>query len=410
MRLRRLVPEKLAHFLLADTLSKRLFLLMWGALVLSHMLAFIVVTLLLSSSLDEAWRHRGGLQAIPLLPPTPGLSDPMGDWGPAGGPAHGQEDLQGLPPMDFDPFFMAEPGGMHAPHGIPAHILAVDYGVRFIVIALAAWWGSRWLSRPMDQLTQAAHSLGRNVSHQLPPPPLDEHSGTVEVREAAHVFNSMSQQLREQFLARSLMVAAISHDLRTPLTRLRMRLETMQGDPLLTARSVADITEMNALLDSTLNLFRDEGMAALDGAEATDIGTLVQAVVDDLAEQGQPVTLSVETDHAIARVQAQALRRVLDNLISNALRYGELAHLHISQDATAIHICVDDDGPGIAAADLGRVFQPFYRVEASRNRNTGGVGLGLYIARDLTLRQGGELTLSNRSPRGLRAHLKLPKP
>lgn len=262
--------------------------------------------------------------------------------------------------------------------------------MRFVFIGFAAWWGARWLSAPMRRLTQASQALGATLGRDAAPPRLDEHRGTVEVRNAAHVFNEMAGQLHEQFRSRGLLMAAISHDLRTPLTRMRMRLENMSAEQQpLADRCIADVREMNELIDTVLAVFRDAGTA--EPAQPTDVFALVQALANDLSEQGQPVMLE-DAEPAIALAQPQALRRVLAKL-------GD-------QES----VVIDDDGPGIPNDQLEAVFQPFYRIESSRSRHTGGTGLGLYIARDLATQQGASLSLENRPAGGLRARLLLPQP
>ena len=183
-----------------------------------------------------------------------------------------------------------------------------------------------------------------------------------------------------------------------------MRLEGSESDPL-TARSIADIHEMDDLIESALEVFRGAG-GHEEASQVTDVHALVQSLVDDLADLGQPV--SVQGTAAPAPVQAAALRRVVSNLVNNALRYGQRAHVAVHLLGDAVHIVVDDQGPGIPAAQLDAVMKPFYRLESSRNRLTGGSGLGLYIARDLIARQGGTLTLANRPEGGLRATIELP--
>ncbi len=415
--------------LLADTLFKRLFALMWLALVVSHAVAWLVVTRNVPSP-------GGHLPTFPSLPPVafarhadapgpgpargsdgdfgaPGAPDgPHGPGGPPpfggpGGPG-GPSRMDGPPPMppDATPAMAARgPGTAARPFGLSTSMALLDYGIRLLIIGLAAWFGARWLSGPMRRLQQASRTLGESLSRNEAPPQVDERAGTVEVRETAHVFNEMSRQLSEQVNSRSLLVAAISHDLRTPLTRIRMRLEASEGDPL-TARSIADIHEMDDLIESALEVFRGAG-AHDEPAEATDVHALVQAIVDDLADLGQPV--SVRGQPSPARVQATALRRVVANLVNNALRYGRTASVSVQPQGDAVHIVIDDEGPGIPEAQLDAVMKPFYRLDTSRNRLTGGSGLGLYIARDLIARQGGTLTLANRAEGGLRATIALPR-
>jgi signal transduction histidine kinase len=395
---------------LADTLFKRLFALMWLALVVSHAVAFLVVTH------ERGMPRAGGLPTFPSLPPWPSSSGrpqapPEPGLGPAGprdpgarGPHGGDRpppfpDRAGAPPPPDGPGAPPLP----AP-GLSAGLTLLDYGIRFVIIGLAAWLGARWLSRPVRRLSAASRALHQALVRNDRPPRVDEHDGTVEVREAARLFNEMSQQLTELVDARALLVAAISHDLRTPLTRIRMRLEGQAEDPQ-AARSIADIREMDELIESALEVFRGPGHE--DPAQVTDVLALVQSLADDLADLGQPV--SVAGAPALARVNPAALRRVVGNLVTNALRYGGRAELSVGTRGREVEILVDDHGPGIPPAQLEAVMQPFFRLESSRNRRTGGSGLGLYIARDLVTRQGGTLTLANRPEGGLRARIALPR-
>lgn len=352
---------------MSDTLFKRLFLLMWAALVASHFVAHWLLA---------QW-----------LPPPPG---------------HGF----GVGPPDFGPatFGPGGPGGpvLHV-SGPPIPMMLFEYAVRILVIGVAAAWGARWLAAPMRRLVDASQALSSSVGGNGSLPTLDEGRGTVEVREAAQVFNHMARRLDTQFKGRGLLIAAMSHDLRTPLTRIRMRLESLLHEPA-AARCIDDVHEMNELIDSSLEVFRGDG--AGEPLRTTDVHALVQALTDNLVEQGHPVT--IRGVPAIAQVQPAALRRALCNLLSNAVRYGERATATVSRDDDGVRIVVEDEGPGIPHALMQAVFEPFYRVESSRNRATGGTGLGLYIARDLVQRQQGRLELANRPEGGLRATVLLP--
>ncbi len=394
----------------ADTLFKRLFALMWLALVVSHAVAFFVVTH------NHTFPPGARLPTFPSLPPFPsqhpphppmdGGPGPGGFMHPPGGPPPGLSangpagSPQDGPRGPGGPGFQRGDDG----HGMLASEVALDYGIRFAIIGLAAWLGARWLSRPMRGLAAASRTLGASLTRNEPPPQVDERNGTIEVREAAHVFNEMSQQLSEQVNARALLVAAVSHDLRTPLTRIRMRLEATEGDPL-TLRSIADIHEMDDLIESALEVFRGPGHQ--EPPQVTDVLALVQSLTDDLADLGQPVTVAGESTRA--RIHPVALRRAVSNLVNNALRYGERADVRVETTSDAVQIVVDDTGPGIPQAQLEAVMRPFFRLEHSRNRQTGGSGLGLYIARDLVTRQGGTLSLVNRPEGGLRATIALPR-
>jgi len=371
-----------------DTLFKRLFLLMWVALVASHVVAFQVVTV---QSRGDGWPGgpRRGLSItdgppLPSLPPTPGL------------PGHRPFPPRGEGPEDH-------PRPM--PSGAPTLRLLLDYGIRFLVIGLASWWGARWLSAPKRRLVTASQSLASSVGGHERLPLLEEDAGTVEVREAAHVFNDMARQLDSQFRNRGLLVAAISHDLRTPLTRMRIRLESLQHEPA-AARCVADVREMNELIDSVLEIFRSDALA--EPPRATDALALAQALTDDLVEQGHRVTC--HGGPATVVVQPTALRRVLSNLLSNALRYAGEAAVDVRTTPDAVTLVVEDSGPGIPPNLMDAVFQPFFSLDARPRGSGGGTGLGLFIARDLVQRHGGTLGLENRPEGGLRATVRLPRP
>lgn len=365
-----------------DTLGTRLFLLMWAALVLSHVAAFLTVT---RFAMDPPGARAGG----PGGPPPPGAM-PMPTFPSLPPPPRGLQDT--LP---------GEPGGRGP--GLPIGAWLLDYGVRLLVIALAAALGARWLARPVRRLVQASERLADGLDDGRREPPLDEHAGTREVREAASVFNRMAARLREQFEQRGLMVAAISHDLRTPLTRMRLRLETEPVPPPLRDRCVQDIGEMNALIDGVLEVFRPP--EAHGEWPRIDLAAVAQAAVDDLAETGAAV--SFDGGPAVVRADAVALRRIVDNLVGNALRYAGSARVSVAvEPGGAAVLRIDDDGPGIPDEELERVMQPFRRLEGSRNRLTGGVGLGLYIAGELCRRQQAALRLMNRPEGGLRAEIR----
>lgn len=414
---------------LHDTLAKRLFVLMWVALVGSHLAAYLLVT---GHVLPPPPRPGpNSMPTLPSLPPTPGFSTPRDDrqppprpLGPGPGPApglHGEPpDAREVPPvapggegrgeagppsvrsLRADP---PPPAPTNHSGGLPPFALVVDYGVRLFLIALAAWWGARWLARPVRRLVDAAAALGASLGRTsgAAAPRLDETEGTHEVREAARVFNRMAAQLDEQFRSRELLMAALSHDLRTPLTRLRLRLEALSDRPE-AQRGIADIHEMDSLVESALEVFRNA--EAAEPAQATDLFALAQSVTDDFAEHGQRASLAGAP--LVAKVQPLALRRVLANLVGNAIRYGGGAEVSVQAVEGGALLRVEDRGPGIPPHQLDAVCLPFYRVDASRSRATGGTGLGLYIARDLTLRQGGRLTLVNREGGGLRAEVWLP--
>jgi len=388
--------------LFSDTLFKRLMLLMWVALVASHFLSFAAVRSLADGLGDAPPMRRpapgpDGVGVPPLASLPPGL---LPDGAGRREPPPGMAGPGGRPPRD------RQPGGSP-----PMRSLWLDYLVRFLVIGGAAWWGAQWLSQPMRRLADASRSLGAAIAQRRPAPTLDEHEGTREVRQAAQVFNAMAQRLHEQFDAQGLLMAAISHDLRTPLARLRLRLETMAPGPQ-TERGIADLQEMDALIGSVLSMVRDRH--APQAQQRVDLRALLQAQVDDRVEQGLPVRIADDSaGEAVVLAQPEALGRILGNLIGNALRHAGSAELSLLGQTGKLELRIDDHGPGIPQEQLETVFRPFYRVNSGvdgRGSSTsGGSGLGLYIARDLAEQVGGELTLSNRPEGGLRARLVLPR-
>ena len=386
-----------------DTLFLRLFLLMWVALVASHLLAYGIVMQLHAPPREAA---HGESPPMPVLPSLPPMGQPPERLQRGDGPPPPPPDE--MRPHDSPPADAAARGGL------PSAALWLDYAVRFLAIGVAAWFGARWLSAPMRRLTRASEQLGAAIIDGHPAPVLDEQRGTLEVRQTASVFNAMAQRLRAQFEAQSLLMAAISHDLRTPLARLRLRLETMDEQGLdetprrgpggtQRQRCVADVREMDALIGDVLAMLR-EGHARSE-RERVDAAALVQALVDDLTDQGQAATLVGEPAEAVVLAQATALKRIVGNLVGNALRYGGAAEVSVTREARELHIEVADRGPGIAPDQLDAVLQPYYRLDASRQQ---GTGLGLYIARDLAQRNGGRLSLANRPGGGLQATLSLP--
>jgi len=418
-----------------DTISKRLFLLLWVTLVLSHVM---VVTFLLPDHAELGAERPAEEQPSSEAAASPGAaSEQAGRHGPR--PPHGEAPhghgpggavqrlvlAPFLPPTAFGngpPEHEARqgpgpgggaPGGPGEHHGPPVSPW-LDYGVRALVLGLGAWLGARWLTAPMRKLASASHSLSRAITRRGELPLMDERHGPVEVRQTAEVFNNMARHLHEQFEQRTLMMAAVSHDLRTPLTRLRMRLERLQPDAEV-ARCVADVQDINAMIDAVLDAMNEERRH--ETSALVDVLSLVQAMADDLQEAGQQVCAG--GDQASVRVPPVGLRRVLDNLVGNALKYGFKADIRVkvlpasaaSKGFKQVCITVDDAGPGIPPDQLDAVFKPFYKLDASRARasgDQGGTGLGLYITRELVERGGGHVQLSNRPEGGLRATLVYP--
>ena len=275
----------------------------------------------------------------------------------------------------------------------------ISMALMVVIVLAVSVWAVRRVTAPLGLLSAAADRLGRDVTSE----PLTE-AGTVEMQRAARAFNRMQERLRRLIESRTQMLAALSHDLRTPLTLLRLRTEEV-ADADERDKMLNTIGQMDEMIGSTLAFARDEVRA--EPRRRVDIAALLASVVDDMADAGLPVTMTPAAA-LIQNCQPGALKRAITNLLDNAVKYGARARAAIATSDKAIEITIDDDGPGIPEAELPRVFQPFYRVEDSRSRDTGGSGLGLAIAQSIVQAHGGELTLANRVGGGLRASIKLP--
>jgi signal transduction histidine kinase len=280
----------------------------------------------------------------------------------------------------------------------------------FLVMTVAAagvtLWAVRRLTRPVRDLAAAAERLGRDVNA----PPLPQ-EGPSEVATAARAFNTMAGRIRRFVGDRTQMLAAIGHDLRTPITRLRLRAEFMEDEEQ-RRRMLADLDEMEAMIAATLAFARDE--AAAEPAVPLDLAALCRTVLDEAADARPDAAERVSysgPERLVARGRPVALKRALANLVGNALSYGGAARLRLQPPSAGqgpVRLTVEDDGPGIPPAELEAVFQPFHRLEGSRNRETGGVGLGLPIARNILRAHGGDVVLRNRTNGGLLAEATLP--
>ncbi|QBK03954.1 HAMP domain-containing protein [Hylemonella gracilis] len=268
-----------------------------------------------------------------------------------------------------------------------------------LAVMLVAWFAVRQTTRPLLHLADAADALGRD----LHAPPLAE-DGPVEVSRAARAFNAMQRAIQRHVAERTEILAAISHDLKTPLTRLRLRAEN-HAPPEQRPRFVADIDAMSAMIQDGLDYA--ESASLREPRQRLNLGPLCEAMAEDMRDAGHDCRCQGQLE---ASVQAapRALRRALQNLLDNAVRYGQRARIRLDEDDGQIVIGIEDDGPGIPPDQLERVFDPFLRLEMSRNRETGGSGLGLSIARNLLRAHGGDVRLRNLDGRGLRAEVRLP--
>lgn len=265
------------------------------------------------------------------------------------------------------------------------------------VVAPAGWMFSRRLVRPIAGFAHAAERLGRD-----PVAPVLALQGPAELGRAAQAFNLMQSRLRSFVDDRTAMIGAISHDLRTPLTRMRFRIEDVPDDTR--TGMLQDVEEMEQMISSVLAFIRD---ASEPGSrERLDLSSLLKDVVDDAAFVGKDVRLE-RSEKAAVEVDAIGVRRLLDNLIENAVKYGEQARVRLFIDEQNAVAEVSDSGPGLPDDELERVFQPFYRAPAARASGKQGSGLGLAVCRSIARAHGGEVQLK-RGPRGLVAQLRLP--
>jgi signal transduction histidine kinase len=268
-----------------------------------------------------------------------------------------------------------------------------------LVSSVLSLWAARRLSRSLARFVAAAEEFGRSAEA----PPIPE-VGPVELTTATKAFNRMQERLRRFVRDRTQMLAAISHDLRTPLTRMRLRAEFVDDEEQRN-KMLHDIGEMESMISATMAFARDD--ATREPRREEDLDELVDNLCQSLGETGHDVQYEAVGPVPV-RCSPMALKRALGNLLENATKYGQRARTKLNQGMGQVTIEIDDDGPGIPEEMQEAVFQPFFRLETSRNRDTGGVGLGLSVARTIIHGHGGELTLANRPEGGLRATVILP--
>jgi signal transduction histidine kinase len=274
-----------------------------------------------------------------------------------------------------------------------------------LLLTLAIFFGlaalvARTMTRSLAKLSRAARALGEDPEG----PPL-EPSGPRELSNVIEAFNRMQAQIRGYVHERARMLGAVSHDLKTPITRMRLRSE-MLPDGSVKDKFVRDLDEMEAMVGSTLELFRSLGKEPQ--RQPVDVAALIDSLCEDWRESGYQTSVEGAPRRPYS-AHPQALRRCLNNLIENALRYGERAELSIRDTERELRIEVRDRGPGIPEDQLEAVFEPFFRLEGSRSRDSGGAGLGLSIARNIARWHGGDVTLRNAPGGGLIATLRLPR-
>ena len=276
--------------------------------------------------------------------------------------------------------------------------IALWFVISALVMAPVAYVFARRLSTPIKLFAEAAERLGRDPRAE----PL-EVSGPAEVGVAVRAFNDMQARLRRYVEDRTAMVAAIAHDLRTPLTRLRFRIESLPDDQK--AKMSADIDQMEEMISAALTFVRD---ASRPGERTPlELSSLLESLCDERAETG--ASTEVESgEKVVLEGDPMALRRLFSNLLENAVKFGGRARARVFRDASNAFVEIEDDGPGIPPSDREKVFEPFYRREPSRSRQTGGIGLGLAVVRSIARGHGGDVDLVNRAGGGLTARVQLP--
>jgi len=286
----------------------------------------------------------------------------------------------------------------HAPTFLAAFCLMT------LAAAALTWWAVRRLLAPVQILAQAAEALGRDVN--APPLPVN---GPAEIATAAIAFNTMAERIRRFVQDRTELLTAIGHDLRTPITRLKLRAEFVDDDEQ-RAKILSDLAELEAMVAATLAFGRD--VRTTEPVVPMDLAELLRTVLDDAGDARPDLQEKLAYEgpaHLTIRARSLSLKRAFANLVANAVNYAGSAVVRlIPAQAGFVVVQIDDDGPGIAPTELDRVFEPFHRGEPSRNRETGGVGLGLPIARNILRAHGGDITLANRPDGGARATVTIP--
>jgi signal transduction histidine kinase len=288
------------------------------------------------------------------------------------------------------------------PRASPAAALPslIGTGVMAVAISVIVVLMIRRMTRPMADLAAAAERLGRGEA--VPPVP---ERGPEDVRQTTRAFNRMHGRLQRFVQDRTRMLAAISHDLRTPLTSLRLRAEFVDDEET-RAKILETLDEMERMTEATLAFAREE--ARREDTRTVDLAALVESLCEDLRDLGMDVTYSGPPS-LLYPCRSVSLKRAVRNLVENAVTYGARARVALARADGEVRVTIDDDGPGIPEGEFERVFAPFVRLEESRSQETGGIGLGMAIARSIVRGHGGDITLANRPEGGLRVTIHLPR-
>lgn len=276
--------------------------------------------------------------------------------------------------------------------------LLLVLAIAAVAVSPLAWWFARRLAAPIAALAAGAERLGRD-----PMAPRLDVRGSAEVTAAVNAFNEMQERLRHYVQDRTEMIAAIAHDLRTPLTRLRFRIEAAPED--VRTKLASDIDQMEAMVSATLAFVRDASRPR--ERVKLEITSLVETIMDEAAETGAD-SAAEASGRVVVDGDPVALRRLITNLVDNALKFGSAARGRVFTENGMAVVEIEDNGPGISDDQIERAFEPFHRLETSRNRDTGGIGLGLAVVRAIARGHGGDVSLKTRKEGGLRAQVRLP--
>jgi signal transduction histidine kinase len=273
--------------------------------------------------------------------------------------------------------------------------------LQLMLLATCSWVAVRQVVRPFSQFTRAVDSLDPSSHAAM------SEQGPIEVQRAAHAFNAMQSRIQAYLRERGQILASISHDLQTPITRMKLRVE-MAEQPELRDKLLNDLDNMSRLVREGIAYARSSEILE-EATVKMELNAWINTLASDYQDVGKNVQFQASDERLPIVTRPQALRRVMTNLLDNALKFGDYAEIEIEPQAEQVVIHIKDGGPGIPDAELDAVLQPFYRIETSRNRDTGGTGLGLAIAAQLTAQLDGKLHLANRTEGGLEVSVALPR-
>jgi len=279
-------------------------------------------------------------------------------------------------------------------------LLLMSVEIFVLVVILIAGWSVNRFTRPLQHFKRAA----KNLSIDLHSNPINIDGPSV-VRETAAAMNEMQKRIQKLIQDRTQILAAISHDLRTPITRMKLRSQFI-NDAGLMKDYMRDLSEMEEMIKETLSFARND--AEKENKRNLDLVSLLEVVCSDAVDMGHKVNFQSRIQRVSILGRPLALKRAFTNIIHNGIRYANVVNVVLSLKQQFILVRIEDDGPGIPEEDFERVFAPFYRREQSRSRDTGGVGLGLAVTRHIIEAHGGKVLLANRRPRGLRVTVELP--